>query len=142
MSYTDSPSKKLVRLNVLECAMNVIGHDRFLTGRHLGLASREAGDLSVLAGLGVTGPCVMAEHDRDAWIDAMVRWRWADIRNQDIFEVAKSERPFVHINFDSCSPIRMEAIPQLSDLVDMVPRAWWCHNNLVFGGSRAFGRDA
>jgi hypothetical protein len=116
MSYVDSPAKKLVRLSVLECAMNVLGPDRFLRGRHMGLASKEAGDLAVLAGLGVTGQVIMAEKNKDAWADAKVRWRFADIRNEDLFDVAKKEGRFTHVNFDTCAPIRKETVDEINRL--------------------------
>ena len=115
--YVDSPAKKLIRLNVLETAMKVIGEPAFRQGRHLGLASKEAGDLSTLLGLGVKGQCIMAEINHDSWVDAVVRWPYADIRNADIMEVAALEGKFTHINFDTCAPIREEGLDNINTLM-------------------------
>jgi hypothetical protein len=81
----DSQAKKCASLRVWELVAKTLGPEKFMTGPHVFLASREGGDASTLQGLGVPGHAMMAvDSDPAAMSLFLKKYPTIPNRNADI----------------------------------------------------------
>lgn len=85
----ETVAKKLERYFFWSCVQESLG-ERFYDGHYLGLSSEEAGDASVLQGLGITpSRIVLSEMDVKACATARKKFPLVSIYNEDVLNTVK-----------------------------------------------------
>jgi len=102
----ESPSKKLARFRYWITVLQYLGRDKFYSGKHLVLSSREGGDISVLLGMKVNPKNIVAvEMNVEAAAQAQTKFPDVKIHCNDVFVIAKKfHRELVSAFLDFCSP--------------------------------------
>lgn len=103
----ESPSKKLARYSFWMSVAGLLGQERFQGGKHLVLASREAGDVSVLLALGVKPKNIIAV-DHNAEACALAQKKFPEVRFicDDVAKVARRfNRECISCLLDFCAPM-------------------------------------
>ncbi len=114
----ESPAKKMVRLNSWLKTSKELGK-KFYTEKHLVLASREGGDISVLLGLGVDPSNIIAVDLVKFAVDsAKEKFPGVVVYHNNITEVAKKyANQFASINLDWCGHASKELLSTTLDVL-------------------------
>lgn len=113
----ESPAKKLVRLQCWRAAARIV--PRFYHQPTLSLASAEAGDVSVLLGLGCH-PAKVHAVDKDHHAAAAAGWKFPEVsvHHTDVFDYAKkTPTSFGAVFLDFCGPLRESTVRSCKRLV-------------------------
>jgi hypothetical protein len=103
----ESPAKKFMRLHYWIRVSDELGNDRFRSGRHLVLSSREVGDVSALIGLGVPPTNIVAIDCNEGAI-RQARKKFPNVRfsHCNVHKLPKKLRgKFTSAYLDFCCPI-------------------------------------
>lgn len=103
----ESPSKKLTRLEFWNYVKTQLTDEQFIRGKKLVLASREAGDVSLLLGSGCDPKSIIAVDREESAVQA-VRERFPNVPvfHGDVVDVARKHRhELVIAHLDLCSPL-------------------------------------
>lgn len=116
----ESPSKKFVRLELWETGALIV--PGFMKLDTLSLASSEAGDVSVLLGLGMNA-CRIHTVDHDKHEAAAAKWKFPFVNNHfgDVFSyAAKHKKKFGMVFLDFCGPLRETTIDNCARLIPRI----------------------
>jgi hypothetical protein len=108
----ESPAKKIVRFHFWRRLMEELGDERFCRSKHLVLASREGGDISILLGLGVPPANILAAELNDR-AHAVVCRKFPTVKvfHGNVVELAKAHRRKFKTSFlDFCSPLTQRVL--------------------------------
>lgn len=135
----DSDGKRWSRFQWWRQALICIGEERFLNGRHLVLASRVGGDISVLLALGVRAEKIVAvDRERSAVEACREKYPSVTCVHGDIDNVARAYgRVFDVALVDLCGQATTETVRLLSRIVSFGMR-----DGGIFGWSVMSGREA
>jgi hypothetical protein len=134
----ESPGKKYARLQFWLRVSNMLGQKRFVGSKHLVLASREGGDVSVLRGLGVPAKNIIAvDHNRQAAFEAQEKFPEVEVIVADVADVAKEyKRQFASTFLDFCAPVREELLEKVVEVM-----TWGLGNDSALGAAFLNGRE-
>lgn len=107
----ESPSKKMARASYWRLVADRLG-DRFFTGKHVVLASREGGDIGVLTAMGVAPENIVAADIVKSAADACAaKWPSVEVVHGDVADVVERYAKDVRSVFlDFCGPICTETV--------------------------------
>lgn len=111
----ENPAKKLTRLTFWLLVQQLLGTKRFLVGPHLVLTSGEAGDVSVLLGMGVSiEKIVGVEWKPHEAIKAQLKFPGLRVYQQDVARYAqRGEHRFASAYLDFCCQSGDEAFQRV-----------------------------
>lgn len=131
----DSTNKVIARLSYWLDVRDILG-EKFFNGRHLVLASREAGDVSVLLGLGVPLENIVAfEWDRAAAAEARLKFPGLSIQQRDVGSITDKDGSFASVFLDFCATANDEHVEKLGRVM------WRMDRPSVFGCGFLIGRE-
>lgn len=114
----ESPSKKFARFSFWTAVASELGKTRFYNGKHLVLASREGGDVSVLLGMGVQPKNIIpVDLNPKAALAAQDKFPEVQVIVGDVADIAKEyKRELVSAFLDFCAPMDSRIIKKVGEV--------------------------